>query len=292
MEQLHGCLVVDKPRGMTSHDVVNRLRKLLKTKKIGHTGTLDPETTGVLVLCVGEATKLIQFLPEKTKEYSAEITLGIATTTEDFTGDITSKKEVTSLTEVEVDTVLKDMLSITEQIPPMYSAIKMNGKKLYELARKNEVVERKPRPVEVYSCKRTSDITVQDEKATFHFDVMSSKGFYVRSFCVEIGERLHYPAHMSQLRRTASGDFTIDQAISLENLEAGQIHLISMADMLSFERYSIPEEQFKAVRNGMTIENPGYTDKVFMMQENKVIALYQAQDKYLKPVKVFYYGNN
>ncbi len=200
---MDGVLLLDKPAGMTSHDCVNIARKVLKTKKVGHTGTLDPNVTGVLPLCIGRATKISQFLTANEKEYLGEVTLGFSTTTEDADGEMVDRQFVEGeITEEDVKSVFNEMMGPSIQVPPMYSAVKVNGKKLYEYARAGIEVERPKREVTIETLELTSQITKTDDGLVkFSFRVRGSKGLFVRTVAVTIGEKLGYPAHMSYLRR-------------------------------------------------------------------------------------------
>ncbi|MBY8912150.1 tRNA pseudouridine(55) synthase TruB [Bacillus sp. YC2] len=217
---VNGVLLLHKPVGMTSHDCVMKIRKLLKTKKVGHTGTLDPEVSGVLPICVGRATKIVEYVTEKSKTYDAEITLGISTSTEDQTGETISVKPVeTPIAEEDIKNVLESLKGPQEQVPPMYSAVKVNGKKLYEYARAGIEVERPKRKITIEDIALTSPVTYTDDTASFRFNVTCTKGTYVRTLVVTIGEKLGYPAHMSHLIRTASGDFSLEECFTFEELE-------------------------------------------------------------------------
>lgn len=191
---VNGVLLLHKPVGMTSHDCVMKIRKLLKTKKVGHTGTLDPEVSGVLPICVGRATKIVEYLTEKSKTYDAEITLGFSTTTEDQTGETVETKPVNhDIDKADVEKVLNSLKGKQEQIPPMYSAVKVNGKKLYEYARAGIEVERPKRMITIEDIALTTEIKHHGETASFRFTVTCSKGTYVRTLAVMIGEKLGYP---------------------------------------------------------------------------------------------------
>ncbi|WP_100373162.1 tRNA pseudouridine(55) synthase TruB [Bacillus sp. FJAT-45037] len=223
MSQLEGILPLLKPAGMTSHDCVMRIRKLFKTKKVGHTGTLDPDVIGVLPICIGKATKVAQYMSDYSKTYVGEVTIGFSTTTEDRSGEIVERKEVeSSWTTEEIDGVLTSFLGEIEQIPPMYSAVRVNGKRLYEYARANQEVERPMRNVIIHQLERVSALEFNESEKTcsFSFRVVCSKGTYVRTLAVDLGKTLGFPAHMSHLIRTASGPFTQDVCITLDALEA------------------------------------------------------------------------
>ncbi len=217
----HGILPVYKERGLTSHDVVFKLRKILKTKKVGHTGTLDPEVDGVLPICIGQATKVSDYVMEMGKTYRAEVTLGFSTTTEDQTGDVLAREIVTvdQFDANQVDAVLHSFKGWTTQIPPMYSSVKVNGKKLYEYARNGETVERPKRQIHISHIARISDLIFENDIVRFSIEVTCGKGTYIRTLATDIGRALHVPAHMSLLTRTMSGGFSLDQALTLALIE-------------------------------------------------------------------------
>lgn len=215
-----GVLNVYKEKGFTSHDVVAKLRGILKQRRIGHTGTLDPEAEGVLPVCIGTATKLCDMLTDKKKVYRASLVFGIATDTEDMTGEIIKKLPVTSKKE-DLLPVLAGFLGEGEQIPPMYSAIKIEGKKLYELAREGKTIERKARHITIDSIKLL-DVSAEEDGTLLEasIEVACGKGTYIRSLCRDIGERLGTCACMKSLVRVASGNFRAEQAMRLSEIEA------------------------------------------------------------------------
>ena len=210
---LNGVINIYKIKGFTSHDVVAKLRGILRQKKIGHTGTLDPDATGVLPVCLGSATKLCDMLTDKEKEYIAKVQLGVTTDTQDMTGTVLSEKPV-EVTEETVTDVLQSFVGHYDQIPPMYSALKVNGKKLYELAREGKEIERKARPVTIHYIEvldmQLPELTIK---------VGCSKGTYIRTLCHDVGEKLGCGAAMAALERTKSGQFSLDSAITLAELE-------------------------------------------------------------------------
>jgi tRNA pseudouridine55 synthase len=210
---MNGILNVLKPPGMTSFDVVGYLRKLLKIKKIGHTGTLDPGAVGVLPICIGTATKAIEYIIEKDKVYRAELTLGVSTDTQDSSGKIIETREVLASSD-EIRQAVKEFEGKILQLPPMYSAIKVEGKKLYELARNGITVEREPRKIEIYSI---DIISIKDNRVVL-MDVHCSKGTYIRTLCADIGDRLGCGGHMSFLIRSRAGSFDISNALTLEEI--------------------------------------------------------------------------
>lgn len=216
---MDGILPLWKERGMTSHDCVFKLRKILHTKKIGHGGTLDPDVEGVLPICVGKGTKVIEYMVDSGKTYEGEITLGFATTTEDVSGEIVEKKPVTTpLSTEQIDQAMAEMTGEITQIPPMFSAVKVNGKRLYEYARNGEEVERPQRKAMIYSFERTSEPIFNESAQTqsWRFKVVCGKGTYVRTLSVDTGKKLGYPAHMSDLTRTASGGLQAAQCLTLD----------------------------------------------------------------------------
>jgi len=223
---MDGLLVIDKPSGMTSHDVVARARHILRERRIGHTGTLDPFATGVLVIVLGKATRLSQFLTGVDKEYEAIIRLGYSTDTGDRTGTPLPGPvaEVRHWTEQEIEAALQSLRGDIDQVPPMYSAKKVDGKKLYELARRGETVERQPVRVCIYdfAAIRPEGQLIKDNldgTFDFHARVSCSSGTYVRTLAEDFGKRLYVGAHLAELRRTRVGDFTLDQAITLDELK-------------------------------------------------------------------------
>ncbi len=302
---MDGILILNKPKGFTSHDCVFKVRKILKTKKVGHTGTLDPEVTGVLPICIGRATKVVEFLTAEQKTYVAEVTIGTATTTEDQTGEVVEEKRVDNpISKEQILSVLQQLKGEIEQTPPMYSAVKIKGKKLYEYAREGKVIDRPSRKVTIHDIFLTCDITYEEEKGQvrFSFQVNCSKGTYVRTLAVQIGELLGYPAHMSYLTRVSSGDFTIDQAITLEQLselaENGLVddYLLPMEKALSsLPKLEISDKVAEKVYNGAVLPYPENIDdskEYFSVFHNdNCLAIYMkhpSKPGLMKPKKVFH----
>jgi tRNA pseudouridine55 synthase len=213
-KEMEGVLIVDKPQGLTSHDVVYRLRRKLGMKKIGHAGTLDPMATGLLIMLIGKATRISQYLMSTDKVYEGEATLGVVTDSQDAEGEMMETRPVPELSEATVREVMKGFLGDQYQIPPMHSAIKIDGVKLYHLARKGEVVEREPRFIRVSSFELLS---FASPKLTFRLHC--TKGTYVRTIAHDLGQKLGCGAHLSALRRTASGKFELNQGLTLEQIE-------------------------------------------------------------------------
>lgn len=210
-----GILLLDKPQGITSNAVLTRAKRIIGVKKAGHTGTLDPIASGLLVLCFGEATKVAGFLLDADKAYEADVRLGITTDSEDAEGRELEHRPVPAIDEQRIEAVLETFRGAIEQVPPMHSALKHKGRRLYELARRGDTVERPPRPVVI----RELQLTARDE-ASLRLRVTCSKGTYIRSLARDIGEALGCGAHLAALRRTASGPFDIRDAVALDTLES------------------------------------------------------------------------
>jgi len=278
---MNGLLVIDKPAGMTSHDVVSFVRRTLKTKRVGHTGTLDPDATGVLVVAIGDATKGIRFFEENDKVYDCTITIGISTDTEDASGIILEEKKVEPLDNQMVDDVLESLIGRLDQIPPMYSSVKIDGKKMYEYARQQIEIEREAKSIQIFAIKRTSELSVLSETLEFSFETRVSKGTYVRTLCVEIGSRLGYPAHMKRLVRLTSGNFSLRQAISLDRISAGDFQLLPLLSALEHHLILEADDAMKQrIGNGMKIELENDAERiVFVDCENTLLAIYDKMEK-------------
>lgn len=280
---MNGILALWKEKGMTSHDCVFKLRKILKTKKIGHTGTLDPEVDGVLPICIGSATKMVEFMLASNKQYRGEITLGFSTTTEDATGEVVESTPIENAPSVEeIDRIMGSMIGSIEQVPPMFSAVKVNGKRLYEYARANQSVERPIRQVIIHEFKRTTTIRVNnDGTVSWGFTVTCSKGTYVRTLAVDLGAKLGYAAHMSALTRTMSAGFTPQQCVTLSELDVMSdddkkkvLRPIEEA-FIDYPIIIIDDTLWQKVRNGAVVEQISEQSPVFFMYNHKIIALYE-----------------
>lgn len=277
---MNGIILVNKPSGYTSHDIVGILRKKLKTKKVGHCGTLDPDATGVLVVCVNKATKAIQFLTADDKEYIATLSLGTSTDTYDASGKVIESKEVQPIKKEQIENVLKQFVGFQKQMPPMYSAIKVNGKKLYEYARAGEEVKVEPRSITIH------DIQLLDyHDHLIKIKVSCSKGTYIRSLCVDIAQKLGYPGHMAKLIRTCSGDFKIEQCATLEEIEAGDFNVITLDEALKcYPQYVVEDENI--VFHGKKIKSDLTGMVAIYNKEGHVLAMYQDDGQgYLKNVR-------
>ena len=285
-----GILIIDKPADWTSMDVCAKLRGILKERRIGHGGTLDPMATGVLPVFVGGATKAVEFAEKGGKEYIAGLRLGLVTNTQDVTGEVLETRPV-SVSREELEAVLPRFTGPIEQVPPMFSAIKIQGKKLYELARKGQEVERKPRPVTIHGLK----VLEQAGEAEYLLRVRCSKGTYVRTLCHDIGQALGCGGCMSSLRRTMAAGFTIRQAVTLEQVqEQGEILLLPMDQMFIEHpafRLNAPRQE-RACRNGCPVPvkdlEPG-TYRVYG-QEGDFLCLSQYQGGQLRSIKNFFGG--
>ena len=257
---MDGVIVLNKPLGKTSHDMVYFMRRLTGIKKVGHTGTLDPYADGVLPVCIGRATKAADMLTESDKRYRAEMVLGKTTDTQDAQGKVLSETDV-NVTEEQIISAVKSFIGETEQIPPMYSAVKKNGRKLYELARKGIEVEREARKITVYSI---DILDISDKKVIM--DVFCSKGTYIRTLCGDIGAVLGVGAYMNALTRTASGRFCLDESYSCEELknmaDNGMIEnaLIKVDDLFDYEKITVKDIQAKRLKDGVRISDPKASD--------------------------------
>lgn len=266
-----GILIIDKPKDFTSHDVVAKVRKLIGTKKVGHTGSLDPMATGVLVICVGAATKLVEHFTSKDKVYEAKVKLGIKTDTADITGKII-KEDTFNINDKIVNEVLKSFIGKQKQIPPMYSSIKVNGMKLYEYARKGIEVKIEPRDIEIFDI---SEGTIDDDEISF--TVHCSKGTYIRSLCEDIAERLGTCGTMSYLRRIKTGKFSIEQSLTIEEINEQKI--ISMEKL--FDNKIVIEKNLEKLLNGVEIvcDKP---DGLYSLYTNHYIGIGKIVNKKLK----------
>lgn len=289
---MNGIIIIDKPLGRTSHDMVYEMRKVTGIKKIGHTGTLDPMATGVLPVCIGSATKMADMLTLSDKSYIAELVLGRTTDTQDADGKVLTECKV-NCSEEEIRCAVNSFVGEIEQVPPMYSAIKQNGKKLYELARQGIEVERKPRKVTINSI---DILEISGERVKI--DVSCSKGTYIRTLCEDIGKKLGAGAYMNTLRRTRTGQFTIEESHTLSEIkelkENGGIESIIIPADRMFEEYPsvmLNPKQVKSVTNGVAMTyregQEGQTYRVYD-NENKFLCISRITDGRLKLIKSFW----
>ena len=288
-----GILPIYKERGMTSHDVVFKARKILQMKKIGHSGTLDPEVDGVLLLLLGGATKVSDYAMDLGKSYRAEVCLGIKTTTEDLTGEILEERTVEGIDISEIKDILKTMVGEIEQTPPIYSAVKVKGRKLYEYARRGQFdVEIPSREVNIYNIEFIDNSEYyKDGKFYFTIDINCGKGTYVRTIATSIGEKLNIPSTMSKLTRTSSGKITIDHCLKLADVEKC-LEENTLEDKILKKEYALEEYQFveiplfraKQVMNGLRFRKNQFPDydfsnRIVFTYNNEAIAIYYLKDK-------------
>ncbi len=301
---MNGIINIYKEKGFTSHDVVAKLRGILRQRKIGHTGTLDPDAEGVLPVCLGKATKLCDFLTDKEKEYRSVLHLGIDTDTQDITGAVLEKRSV-DISEEEIKQVIMSFIGSYDQIPPMYSAIKVNGKKLYELAREGKTIERQPRPVTIHN------IVIEEISLPFiTMRVKCSKGTYIRTLCHDIGEKAGCLGCMESLVRTQSGNFKIEGSLKLSQVESlrdeGTLEeYIQSIDSIftEYPRATVRPEFEKMLHNGnaMYLEQLASECEEDVLKEQEIriydtsdifigIYRYNSKSRQFQPVKVFLGG--
>lgn len=288
---LNGIIVIDKDKGMTSADVVYHLRRALHIRKIGHAGTLDPEVTGVLPIAIGQATKLIELMHTRPKKYQGTGLFGYATDSYDIDGKVLKEKRlVMPFTAEEIQRGMNTFKGKIEQVPPIYSAVKVNGKHLYEYAREGIKVERPKRQVEIFQYDLLNDPSFDKEKGqeNFDFEITCSKGTYVRSLVNDLGEKLDEPAVMTYLRRVASSGFDISQAVKLSEIEANPekaSELIQPIDAFfkDYETIDLPEGKWLKVKNGAGISLETNAKKVALRYNKKVKAIYEKKGKIYRP---------
>lgn len=284
---MNGIVIIDKPAGWTSQDVTARLRRVFGTRRIGHGGTLDPMATGVLPVFVGRATRGVEFFEHAEKTYETELLLGVATDTEDTTGTVLTRREV-SVTQEQLDGTLERFRGEIMQIPPMYSALKVNGQKLCDLARKGRQVERQPRPVTIHELTLLSR-----DGDTLRLRVHCSKGTYIRTLCADIGEALGCGGCMQALRRTQAGEYTIAEAVPLQQLlEAAEPETYLRDVDTMFRGYpgvKLTVNQEKRCRNGnaFSVSLPGGTYRAYS-QSGEFLMLAKVEDSVMSTIKSFF----
>jgi tRNA pseudouridine55 synthase len=298
---MHGVLVVDKPAGVTSHDVVAAVRRLVGSKpgrkrrgpKVGHAGTLDPDATGVLVVCIGQATRLVPWLQASRKTYDARMRLGATTSTLDAAGEVLSTTDASVVDEPTLCEALKSFVGDIEQVPPMVSAVKIDGERLYAKARRGEEVDRPPRPVTIH------DIVLEDfhagPEAEAAFLVTCSAGTYIRTLAADVGERLGVGAHLVALRRLGSGRFSLEDAVTLAQLEAlagdGRLHeaLITMADAVGdYPAVKVDGADAEAIIHGRPLPATGQVGPVAVLDGGgRLLAMVEDAGDAARPLAVF-----
>ena len=281
---MNGILIVNKPKGYTSRDVVNKVGKILGTKKIGHTGTLDPMATGILVLCVGKALKLVELLTNHDKEYVFGIKLGIETDTLDVTGNIIKRGNVPNLSKEDIIRVLNQFIGSIKQEVPIYSSIKVNGKKLYEYARNGEDVVLPVRDICIYSI---DFLDMKDDEIFLRSYV--SKGTYIRSLARDIARALGTFGTVSYLDRVRLGDFTSSMAYSIEDIEKGNFSLLDVVDVIDLPKVKVDSFLEKKIRNGQVMKKFFDDDMVFILNnKGDLLAIYQNDGNgYVRPYRMF-----
>lgn len=299
---MEGIIPLYKPKGMTSHDCVFKLRKILKMKRIGHTGTLDPDVTGVLPICIGKATKVAEYITDAGKTYEGEVTLGFSTTTEDASGEVVETRKVDRvILKSEIIEMLHTFTGTIRQTPPMFSAVKVNGKRLYEYARQGIEIERPTRLVTIYSIELLDESLNNGETTSFRFRVACSKGTYIRTLAVMIGDALGFPAHMSELSRIKSATFSLSDCFTLEEIETRMfdgtvtdiLHPIETA-LSHLPKYVINDKITDKVKNGAVLPIPDQFKKedhllVLESEDGKALAIYihhPEKPGMMKPSKV------
>ena len=295
MQNINGILLLDKPSGITSNRALQRVRSLIKAKKGGHTGSLDPFATGMLPLCFGEATKISHYLLNEKKTYSVEVKFGVSTSTGDIDGEITGSSKIKEYSKDQWKKILNEFKGKSEQIPPMYSALRYKGKRLYELARKGEIVDRAARKIQIFSL----DL-VDLSKDTINFEVTCSKGTYIRVLAEDIAKKLGMLGHVSRLRRKSVGNFFESKMVKLSILEdlaqnnnpAISDYFITIDEALTeFSVVSLNDLQSRKFRNGQQLEFDGHFDdnvKVYDHNNNLVGIAYKKNQNTLAPKRIFH----
>lgn len=293
---IDGILNIYKEKGFTSHDVVAKLRGILHQKKIGHTGTLDPDATGVLPVCLGKATKVCDLLTDKDKSYRAVCQLGVETDTQDMTGEVLNHGDYSQITKEQLEECIQSFQGDIMQIPPMYSALKVNGKKLYELAREGKTIERKPRPVTIHEI---TLVDVDMEKGQFTMDVTCSKGTYIRTLCHDIGQKLGCLAAMDSLLRTRVSVFALEEAYTLSQIqdmmqegEEKLAQIVCQVDSLfpTYPKLQIKDEFAAKLSNGNPLimkflqpfesETKGMQEIITSLSEGDHMLIYDEEGKF------------
>ena len=283
-------IVINKDKDYTSRDVVNVIGKIFNTKKVGHTGTLDPLATGVLIVCMNKALKVVDLITASDKEYIAKVVLGIDTDTLDITGNIINERK----TNVNVDmvkSVLNSFIGKSIQEVPKYSAVKVNGKKLYEYARNGIDVELPKREIQIFDIELISDIDIVDGHQEFSFKVKVSKGTYIRSLIRDIGVKLGCFACMKELTRTKQGKFSIDESYTLNDIKNGNYKLLNIKDVIDIEKVVVSDNMLFKIKNGMILDKFFISDKALILDNNGneigIYKIYDKDSKKVKPDKIF-----
>lgn len=282
---MDGILIVNKPKGYTSRDVVNIISNIYKVKKVGHTGTLDPIATGVLVVCIGKATKLVEMLTSDDKEYIATVKVGLLTDTLDMDGKIIEENKCL-INDKLLNETLKSFIGTYNQEVPAYSAVKVNGKKLYEYARSGEKIDLPKRSVDIKSIE-----LLESSTDYYKFKVSVSKGTYIRSLIRDINKKMGIIGVMSDLVRTRQGNYFINDSVNIDEIKKGNVNVITLEDALKNNVcVNIDNKMYTKIINGQIIDNVYNNDMVVFLYNNKVVAIYKTYEKnkcMMKPYKMF-----
>lgn len=287
---MNGIINVYKPAGMTSHDVIYKVRRITGIKKVGHTGTLDPDAQGVLPVCIGSGTKLADMLTVSDKRYTAVMRLGLETDTQDLSGKVLYTKEV-NVTPEDIKAAVSRFVGNIQQIPPMFSAVKVNGQRLYKLGRQGIEIEREPRSISVYEIN-----ILKIDGINITLDIKCSKGTYIRTLCSDIGTALGTGAAMAKLTRTQSAGFSVENSVTLEQLESkgAESFLIPVDKMFDYEKISVSGETLRKVLNGNPVKYSGLqNEKRYRVYDDngRFLCVSEAFDGTLKMVKCFFGGD-
>ena len=289
----HGFVVVDKPAGMTSHDVVGRIRRRFNERRVGHSGTLDPDATGVLLVAVGNATRLLQFFGDLPKTYTGEVVFGSATNTLDASGAVVATSDMSGLTVERVRDASRLFVGEITQVPPMVSALKVDGRRLHEIAREGGEVEREPRQVTVHRYVVHNEVERIDGNPVVRIEVTCSSGTYVRTLAADLGNALGGVAHLRNLRRRAIGDFIVGESHDPTSIDSSPLQsavaTLAHLDGVNIAMVSVSDDDAVKVRNGRLFEVLGGIDgrvgetRVVLNQRNELLAVYRRDDKSWKP---------
>ncbi|HPA98925.1 MAG TPA: tRNA pseudouridine(55) synthase TruB [Bacilli bacterium] len=286
MKTKSGIILINKEKGISSFQEIQRVRRKLNIKKIGHAGTLDPLATGLLVVLINSATKLSDYLLNLDKEYLVEVIVGIGTNSYDLDGEIISKKEVKE--ELNIDDILNSFLGEYMQEAPIFSAISQDGEKLYKKARRGEDVELPQRLVEIKSIERVGDVIYQDNKAIFSFLTTVSKGTYIRSLVNDLGKKLNYPATVSNLCRTKISDFDLKDAYKVEDLDYDNLRIISNLDALKdYKQYNLATDEYDLVKHGRKINLKLEEEIVVLKYNNQLVGIYEKDNGLYKARRIW-----
>ncbi|MEY3978358.1 MAG: tRNA pseudouridine(55) synthase TruB [Actinomycetota bacterium] len=289
----HGFVVVDKPAGMTSHDVVGRLRRRFNERRVGHSGTLDPDATGVLLVAIGNATRLLQFFGNLPKTYTGEVVFGTATTTLDASGEVVATSDMSTLTIERVREASRRFVGDIMQVPPMVSAVKVDGRRLHEIAREGGEVEREPRQVTVHRYVVLDEVERVDGNPIVSIEVTCSSGTYIRTLAADLGAALGGVAHLRNLRRRAIGDFVVTATHDAASIDTSPlmsaVATLAHLDAESIAMVSVGDEDAVKVRNGRQFDSLGGLDgrvgetRIVLNQRNELLAVYRRNDQSWKP---------